>query len=43
MTEYQHEIRMQLLRMILGTLGNDFVTEDVIRDVLKFEEKLFSL
>lgn len=35
-------LRMDILRTLLATLGRDFVTEDVIRDVKKIERELFS-
>lgn len=34
-------IRMDILRLLLNTLGRDFVMEYVIRDVKKIEDELF--
>lgn len=34
-------VRLQVLQTLLGVLGRDFVTEDVIRDVKKIQEELF--
>ncbi len=33
---------LEVFKAVLGTLGRDFVTEDVIRDTKKIVEQLFS-